>query len=280
MSDETPRLKLAQLVSLQELNNVTWNEALAQLDALSDLYLLGQFANTPPNSSSDGDAWLIGGTPTGAWTGYAYKIAACLDGAWRFYTPFNGLRAYVASSKAFLIYQNGVWSDAASTMTGLLDLGAAGQIKFPAAQNPSSNANTLDDYEEGTFTPYLTATVTPPTGWTATTALGEYVKIGTYVFVNARLVLTSKGTGGAGNGRLGGLPFTVRYTAGQISQGTARFGNVNLSAGYTYVTGVFYGSAITSGFAQMGSGLQSSGFDWASNLNDNSDLAITGGYLT
>jgi len=47
MSDETTRLHLAQLVSLQELNAVTWNEALAQLDALVDLCLLGQFVNTP-----------------------------------------------------------------------------------------------------------------------------------------------------------------------------------------------------------------------------------------
>jgi hypothetical protein len=32
-----------------------------------------------------------------------------------------------------------------------------GQIAFRATQNPSSNANTLDDYEEGTFTPGIAA---------------------------------------------------------------------------------------------------------------------------
>ena len=115
MSDETARLKLAQLVSLQELNAVTWNEALAELDVLVDLYLLGQFVNTPPSSPSDGDAYLIGGAPTGAWTGYSYKIAAGLDGAWRFYTPFNGLRAFVAPSGAFVVYLNGVWTAIGST---------------------------------------------------------------------------------------------------------------------------------------------------------------------
>ncbi len=137
MSDETPRLRLAQLVSLQELNAVTWNEALAQLDALVDLCLSGQYVNTPPSSPSDGDAYLIGGAPTGAWSGQPYKIAVCLDGAWRFYTPFNGLRAYVTTTGAFIVYLNGVWTDWNSLISAnevsvgsaaTCDLGATGAL--------------------------------------------------------------------------------------------------------------------------------------------------------
>jgi Protein of unknown function (DUF2793) len=137
MSDETPRLKLAQLVSMQELNNVTWNEALAQLDVLVDLCLLGQNVNTPPASPADGDAYLLGASPTGAWSGYAWKIAACLDGGWRFYTPFNGLRAYVAPTGAVIVCLNGVWTDMGSLISAAevsvasaatCDLGAAGSL--------------------------------------------------------------------------------------------------------------------------------------------------------
>lgn len=111
MSDETPRLKLAQLVSLQELNAVTWNEALAQLDAMIGLCLNGQFVNAPPANPQDGDAYLIGGAPTGAWSGYAYKIAACLDGAWRFYAPFNGLTAYVVTTGKLIVFTVSGWKD-------------------------------------------------------------------------------------------------------------------------------------------------------------------------
>ena len=111
MSDSTPRLRIPELVSMQEANCATWNEALVQLDAFVDLYLLGQYVNAPPASPADGDAYLLGGAPTGAWSGYAYKIASCIDGAWRFYTPFNGLRAYVATSGAFIVYVNGTWTD-------------------------------------------------------------------------------------------------------------------------------------------------------------------------
>lgn len=137
MSDSTPRLRIPELVSLQEMNVATWNEALVQLDAFVDLYLLGQFVNTPPASPADGDAYLIGGTPTGAWSGYAYKIASCLDGAWNFYTPFNGLRAYVATTGAFIVYVNGQWTDWNSLISAnevsvasaaSCDLGAAGSL--------------------------------------------------------------------------------------------------------------------------------------------------------
>lgn len=109
MSDETPRLKLAQLVSLQEANTVTWNEALAKLDALIDLCFVSQYSNSPPATPADGDAYLIGGAPTGAWSGYAYKIAACLDGAWRFYAPFPGMKAYVLSTGKLIVFTSSGW---------------------------------------------------------------------------------------------------------------------------------------------------------------------------
>jgi Protein of unknown function (DUF2793). len=115
MSDDTARLHLPQLVSLQELNAVSWNEALEQIDALADLCLLGQFVNTPPSSPQDGDAYLTGGAPTGAWSGYAYKIASCRDGVWRFYQPFNGLRAYVTPAQTLIVYLGGTWTAIASS---------------------------------------------------------------------------------------------------------------------------------------------------------------------
>lgn len=109
MSDETTRLKLPQLVSLQEANSVTWNEALAKIDAFFDLCLLGLYTDTPPASPSDGDAYVTGAAPTGAWSGYPYKIAAACDGAWRFYLPFNGLRAYLSTTGKQMVFTASGW---------------------------------------------------------------------------------------------------------------------------------------------------------------------------
>jgi len=63
--------------------------------------------------------------------------------------------------------------------TGLVDISAAGagQIQFPAVQNPSAGANTLDDYEEGTWTP----TDASGAGLGFTSASGTYEKIGRQV---------------------------------------------------------------------------------------------------
>ena len=49
-------------------------------------------------------------------------------------------------------------------------------ITFPATQSASSNANTLDDYEEGTFTPSIVYG-----GLTATVNNSAYTKIGRLV---------------------------------------------------------------------------------------------------
>lgn len=80
-----------------------------------------------------------------------------------------------------------------------------GQYKFPATANLSSDPNTLDDYEEGTYSPPITAssgTVTSTSG-----AAGVYQKIGKYVYFKASVTITNAGTG-AGFLRIG-LPFTA-----------------------------------------------------------------------
>lgn len=81
-----------------------------------------------------------------------------------------------------------------------------GNIKFPAAQVASADANTLDDYEEGTWTPGVSFGGSV-TGITYTSQDGTYVKIGKQVTVAGALVLLTKGSA-TGSARLTGLPFT------------------------------------------------------------------------
>lgn len=82
-------------------------------------------------------------------------------------------------------------------------LPAAG-IKFPTTQSASSNANTLDDYEEGTFTPTISAT--SGGSFTGGTAAGYYTKIGN--LVTCAIYLQNYTVSGAsGSSQVGGLPF-------------------------------------------------------------------------
>lgn len=95
------------------------------------------------------------------------------------------------------------------TMGGLLNLGSIGQIQFPATMNASSNANTLDDYEEGTWSPTWWGASGSPT-YTAGNTAATYVKIGRLVMINISNQWSGKSVG---SGTLGiALPFPVSST--------------------------------------------------------------------
>jgi hypothetical protein len=104
-----------------------------------------------------------------------------------------------------IITQNSTPAFASTIGVGGATAAASGAgITFPATQSASSNANTLDDYEQGTFTPTVIGTSTAGTA-TYPTQTGQYTKIGRQVTVMIHLDYNS-GTG-TGNLRVSGLPF-------------------------------------------------------------------------
>jgi hypothetical protein len=97
-----------------------------------------------------------------------------------------------------------------STTTGMAVGGATagtGGIAFPAIAVAVADVNTLDDYEEGTFTPGISFGG-GTTGITYSTQAGAYTKIGNRVFCNGKVELSSKGSS-TGAAKITGLPFSV-----------------------------------------------------------------------
>jgi hypothetical protein len=84
------------------------------------------------------------------------------------------------------------------------------QIAFAASHNPSSDANTLDDYEEGTWTPVDSSGA----ALSFTSVEAYYVKIGQLVTVTARLTYPATGDGTVNV--IGGLPFTIQDTTANV----------------------------------------------------------------
>lgn len=82
-------------------------------------------------------------------------------------------------------------------------------IAFPSTQLASSDANTLDDYEEGTWTPSLTRDGTAPTGITYNSQSGAYTKIGRMVRAQFSININAISTQGTGNWLIQSLPFTA-----------------------------------------------------------------------
>jgi hypothetical protein len=85
-------------------------------------------------------------------------------------------------------------------------------ITFPATQSASTDANTLDDYEEGTWTPTLTYT-----GGNGDLSYaindGTYIKIGKMVMFTCHLQF-SETTASGYIDTINGLPFTSTARAG------------------------------------------------------------------
>jgi hypothetical protein len=79
-------------------------------------------------------------------------------------------------------------------------------IAFPATQSASSDANTLDDYEEGTWTPAITFGG-GSTGITYGSRVGTYRKVGSLVVAQCYIGLTNKGSS-TGPSNVTGFPFT------------------------------------------------------------------------
>lgn len=178
-------------------------------------------------------------TPSAWSTGKAIEVGTVGTGL--FATPqipyitsnayYNGGWKYGISSQASNYSQSAgqhIWNTAAAgtagtaiTFTQSLAVGkgtslalegatsAAGTgIAFPATQLASSDANTLDDYREGTWTPTLTCGTSGTITLTTPTNSLSYVKVGKMVYVNGSITVSSVSSP-VGDLRIDGLPFTV-----------------------------------------------------------------------
>lgn len=158
-----------------------------------------------------------------------------------------------------------------------------GGIRFNAdsSQTASTDVNTLDDYEEGTWTPALSG---GSTGITWGTKLGTYTKVGNLVTFSIYLPVSSVSSP-SGDLIITNLPFTVKNNGSQLTAYSVYAQNLNTSwsgnAGggawgsiqaastpnstNVYVRRVYQGNEI---------------LDMGASCNASSTITISGSYLT
>lgn len=134
----------------------------------------------------------------------------------------------------------------APVVTGTTDL-QGGQIKFPAAQVPSADPNTLDDYEEGTWTPTLSGITFVGTQSNEY----NYIKVGRLVHVSIYLSAATSVT--IGNFSTITLPFnntgTTTATGRVVSANTGNACDfVVLNNQITFINGAAASAAFTLSF--------------------------------
>ena len=190
---------LKNLSSDKSYNNALGYYALRGLT--NGNYNIGIGNNAATNITA-GEACVFIGGHTG--TGYNNLTGTVLisDG--------NGNIKLSANSSGLVNIPYGLTVSGNLTLQSTTYLTSSG-IKFPSTQVATTDANTLDDYEEGNWTPAISSSVSNYT--TGSFTHGSYVKIGKNVFIKGTIQLTSYGTS-SGTIFILGAPFANNNVGG------------------------------------------------------------------
>ncbi len=139
---QTSRLGLPFIEPGQAQKELFHNEALRLIDVALAAAVETVGANAPPASPADGQCFIVGPAPTGAWAGQANAIAGYAAGGWRFVAAVAGMRALDKASGQTATFDGAAWvvgtvKGATLQLAGSQVVGARGA----AVANPSGGAN-------------------------------------------------------------------------------------------------------------------------------------------
>jgi hypothetical protein len=125
MSDKSTNLQLPFILNAQAQKHVTHNEAITNLDILTQLSIDDKDLATPPSTPQEGSAYIIASTATDVWTDKENQIAAWQDGAWWFYEPTEGWVAWLKDEVQQYVFDGSNWQAIASSGGGSTNLNPA-----------------------------------------------------------------------------------------------------------------------------------------------------------
>ena len=149
----TSHLEITLLEQSQAQKEITINEAFARIDAVLNSGVIDRDLATPPGSPASGDVYIVAGSPTGAWSGQAGKIAY-YDQLWRFVTPREGMMLWVNDEDLRVAYNGSNWQVVDSGSTSSTDFATVVEGRLTLT---SGLAVTVSDVTAATtlyFTPY------------------------------------------------------------------------------------------------------------------------------
>ena len=142
--DRTARLALPLLHAGQAQKELDHNEALALLDMCVQPVVLEDGLNLPPADPAEGDCWIVGADPGGAWSGQAFALAGWTAGGWRFVAPYRGMAARRSSDGVDVRYDGDQWIVGEVRAAALIIAGErVVAARQPAVANPVSGG-TID----------------------------------------------------------------------------------------------------------------------------------------
>lgn len=152
-------------------------------------------------------------------------------------------------------------------------------ITFPATQVPSADANTLDDYEEGTFTPSINS-LTAGTGRATTVYTAKYTKVGRICNFQIFLTLSTLGSGGSGLTVINGLPFTNLNDGGNYESAISVAYFDTLASSIVWIGGTVKPNQTYIGmFARGTAGTDAASMTFSTYITTGSTFIVSGTYI-
>ncbi|MDU9398021.1 DUF2793 domain-containing protein [Pseudomonas sp. zfem003] len=147
----TATTKIAlQLLQNSAANQLLSNETFAQLNQLVQPAVLDKDLSSPPGSPADEALYIVGSSPTGAWSGKADQLAYWLTstGAWQFVIPREGFLVHVNDEDQFYRYTGSSWAafsggGMSNPMTTAGDIITGGSSGTPQRLAAGSNGQAL-----------------------------------------------------------------------------------------------------------------------------------------
>ena len=118
-TDATPRFNLPFLHTGQAQKEIFHNEALTRADILVHAHALSAALGEPPAAPSEGQCWIVNGSPSGAWLGHAGAFACWTSGGWRFVLPRAGMKVRVADEELDYVHDGNAWQRSEIRPAGL-----------------------------------------------------------------------------------------------------------------------------------------------------------------
>lgn len=180
-------LGLLENAATGEAHDSALRALLRGVDGLVMPNVKGYLTNTPPGSPANGDCYIIGAAPSGAWAGKAGNVTrySTVAAAWEFYAPKAGWMLQANTARESYRYTGSAW-----------------EIY----------------YQEGTWTAALLGS-TGSIGSYAASATGVYTRIGKLTSVQCLIGLSDKGSW-TGAAFISGLPVStsssIAYQAATI----------------------------------------------------------------
>jgi len=120
--DFGPKLNLFINADINEVYYDAFRPFLIGFDSLVQATVISAGGNTAPSSPANGDAYIVGTSPTGTWAGHGSALAVWSTEvttpgtntkvpAWVYYTPNNGWQVWSVGAQQLLVFTNTGWQN-------------------------------------------------------------------------------------------------------------------------------------------------------------------------